>query len=203
MPRPFPIAARISLSALLGLWLAGAAFAQTRCPTRDDLGQGVRLTRTDPYLSSVYRRDDSGLWETRLLDAGAAGPRALYAHPLAVSRREDAAAALGVIYTDDPADLDHLDRLLAWTSDVTLTRDGIVVAQGVFSVALIGTGEIDIGGCRYAVWNTRDVLVMDDSAPIIFEKYYAPALGLVLRSVRIDLNGDGLSTVVMDQIALE
>lgn len=211
VPVPFPLVQRTVVAALLWLPLsetadaqtadAQTAYPQTACPTRDDLAQGVRLSRSTPYLSSLFRRDETGLWETRLLDAGIAGPRALYAHPLAVARREDASATLGVIYHSDPAALDGLDTLRTWTSDVTLTRDGEQIAQGVFSVAWIGSAEIAIGGCRYAAWNTRDVLILGDDVPIIFEKFYAPTLGLVLRSARVDLDGGGLSTVIMDQIA--
>lgn len=203
MKNLFPVRALRAVATLALLCVGAGALAEEACPTRTDLADGIRLTRTDPFLTSLYHVDDTGLWELRSFSAGETGPRSFYPHPLAVGMRDGDGPTLAVAYAGDPADLDRLDMLQTWGSDITLLRDGEAIEEGYFEVTLLGIEQISVGGCTYTAWNTRDILVLGGGEPILFEKFYAPDLGLVLRTARIDQDGVGISTVIMDRIEFE
>lgn len=181
-----------------------AAGADT-CPTKADLEGGVRLTRVDPFFSIVQTQTSDGLAEARIMQQGAAKDAisSLYDHPLTVIRRIGANGTLELIYADDTAILDQLPSLREWSTAVSLVSEGETINSGQYSVRIIGFGEAEVGACAYDVWRIQDTLALEGSAPLRFEKSFAPALGLVLSSIRLDPQGAPIAGVFFDEIEAE
>ncbi|MCF2905023.1 hypothetical protein L0666_08490 [Octadecabacter sp. CECT 8868] len=181
-----------------------AAGAET-CPTNADLETGIRLTRFDPFFSVVQTQTPVGLAEARVSQRGAApeSTSSLYEHPLTVTQRIGANGTLALLYTDDTTALNSLPSLREWSTTVSLVSDGETINQGAYSARIIGFGEAQIGACAYDVWRIDESLALDGSAPLRFEKSYAPDLGLVLSSIRLGPDGAPLNGVFFDEIVAE
>ena len=179
--------------------------AAQSCPTRADLAGGVQLVRDDPFFSVVFTAIPEGLAEARVMERDGR-PQAVdttYAHALAVATRRAGGGTLSVAYGEDPEILDTLPSLRSWSTDVSLTADGAPYASGTYTATITGFGAAEIGACTYDVWRVRDVLDLDTGATILFEKSYAPDLGLVVGSIRLDAAGQPTGSVFFDRIAAE
>jgi len=99
--------------------------------------------------------------------------------------------------------LDTLPAIREWSTTVTLVSGGDTINTGTYTVQVIGFGEAEIGDCAYDVWRIHDSLTLDGLAPLRFEKSYAPDLGLVLSSIRLDAQGSPVSGVFFDEIVAE
>lgn len=186
------------------VFLAGGATAQG-CPTAADLEDGVRLTRIEPFFSIVMTKTPDGLAEARVMQQNGQ-PEAVsstYAHPLTVSGRIASNSNLTVTYQNDTAALQALPALREWSTEVELFSQGASIGTGTYSVSLTGFGEARIDECSYAVWRVRDEMVLDGRAPIIFEKSYAPDLGLIVGSIQIGPDGTPTGSVFFDEITAE
>mgnify|MGYP006921610234 CR=1 FL=1 len=184
--------------------IATGAVAQD-CPTAADLENGIRLTRNEPFFSILQTATPEGLTEARIMDRGA-GPEAVssvYAHPLTVVRRISAGGVLELAYADDTAELNSLPGPRQWHTEVTLLSDGQEINRGTYAVRLSGLGDATIGDCSYTVWRINEVMTLDGMAPLAFEKSYAPDLGLVLSSIRLDPEGTPVGGVFFDEITAE
>lgn len=192
-------------AALFAITLAGQAAAQTACPTAGDLATGILLIRHDPFFAIQMTQQDQILHEARVMNRGegAEAVSTTYAHPLAVAQRIGQSGTLEVSYRDDMAALDRLPSLREWSTDITLGADGEQINSGTFSVRILGFGQAEIGGCTYDVWRVRDNMQLAGQDPLIFEKSYAPDLGLVLSSVRMDSAGNPVAGVFFDEITAE
>lgn len=175
------------------------------CPTGADVDGGVRLTRLDPFFSVVFTKTENGLAEARVMQRGAAREAVdtLYSHALAVTSRSTPNGQLAIAYTADPAALDALPAIRQWDSAVTVTLDDAPFATGNYTATVTGFGQATIGTCSYDVWRVRDQLSLDNGTVLGFEKSYAPALGLVVGSVRLNRQGQPDSAVFFDEITAE
>ncbi|NBD29818.1 MAG: hypothetical protein GVY31_07260 [Alphaproteobacteria bacterium] len=191
------------LACILSLVATGAV-AQD-CPTAEDLDDGIRLTRVDPYFSVVMTRDEDDLSEARVMTRDGL-PEAVstrYAHALTVTHREGAGGTLSLDYARDTSGLDQLPGPRSWSSAVTLRTGDEVLNTGTYTAQLSGLGKAEIGECSYTVWRVNEVLQLDGMAPMTFEKSYAPDLGLVLGSIQLDPQGAPLGSVFFDEITAE
>lgn len=181
-----------------------AAGADT-CPTNADVQNGVRLTRADPFFSIVQTQTPEGLAEARVMqrDGQKDAVSSLFEHPLAVIRRIGSNGTLELHYGADTMILDTLPSLDKWSTSVSLVSNGETINRGEYSVRLIDVTQAQVGNCAYDVWRIEDSLALSGSEPLRFEKSYAPDLGLVLSSIRLDAQGDPISGVLFDEIAAE
>lgn len=180
------------------------AIADT-CVSNADLSTGIRLERSDPFLSMSFMQTSTSLAEARVFERGgqAGEVDTLYAHPLAVVSRTTANGILAVRYDSDPAGLVDLARLGSWQSDVTLSLNGNPFTTGTYRATFLGGEQINIDSCAYDVWRVDDLLTLENGAVIRFEKSFAPALGLVIGSVQLDAQGAPLGAVLYDMITAE
>ena len=182
-----------------------AASAET-CPTKADVAGGVRLTRIDPFFSIVQTKTPDGLAEARVTvrNGQKDATSSVYKHPLTVIRRIGANGTLELRYGADTMILDTLPAIRKWSTTVDLVSNGETINHGNYSVQILGFGEALIGACSYDVWRIQDSLTLEGPAsPLRFEKSYAPDLGLVLSSIRLDAQGVPLSGVFFDEIVAE
>lgn len=196
--------ARTLAAALVAAATPLAASADS-CPTNADVANGVRLTRFDPFFSIVQTQTPDGLAEARVTNRGGQteAVSSLYEHPLAVIRRIGANGTLELRYGADTMILDTLPAIREWSTTVSLVSQGETINTGDYTVQVIGFGEAQIGECAYDVWRIHDSLTLLGSAPLRFEKSYAPDLGLVLSSIRLDAQGAPMSGVFFDEIVAE
>lgn len=125
----------------------------------------------------------------------------LYAHPITAIRLTNASGTTEVVYGAQVEDLDRIDSLGEWRTDVLLKRGGKVLAVGVEQVTFLGPSSVTIDTCTYATWAVEERMELTGYDPIIFEKHYAPALGLVLRSIQKSVQGAVMSEVAFQSIA--
>jgi len=181
------------------------ASAQDVCPTIENLKPGIRLTRAEPYFSMVYSATAKGLAEARVMqrDGVIEKVSTLYSHALLPIERIGDTGTLSLRYSQNPMLLSRLDEEGVWTSDVTLKVDDTEVAQGSFTLEYLRQEDTQIGACTYATWVVKDTLALQGGAPISYIKHFSPELGLVLRVLRLDENGQPLSLVAVDEISIE
>lgn len=194
-------------SFILGLaaLLPGAAMAQGTCPTAADLDEGVRVTRFEPFFSSVFTRQGDSLHEARVMDRDGLPEEVstVYAHPLAVQRtlRGDG-RTFEFVFTEDTGLIDNLPQTGRWTSAVQLLAGQSELGRGTFALTFDGFGSETIGGCTYETWEVTSALDMPAVVNSLWVYEYAPALGLVLLAQRME--GDRIApAVVFDEIAAE
>ncbi len=172
------------------------------CPTRDDLSSGIRLTRDEPFFSVVLTATQSGLSEAHVLRRGGRVEEVstLYAYPLAVLERLTENGTLSLQYANDPAGIEGLTVGDVWRSAVTLFSDGTVVAEGHVVLNFQTAGSVTIADCTYATLIVHNVLSLTTDNPIRFQRHYAPELGLVVQTLRLNADGSPRSTVIYDSL---
>ncbi len=182
------------------VWLtASAAFS---CPQSFDTDHGMRLTSTNPPSTEVFRRTPDGLTQHRvtLIDGTKDEASYLYPHPLIVGERVAGGVTLGFRYDGEIPWLDDLPIRKEWRAQVTLRRDGKIMAKGRDTVTFLGLDGIRIGDCAYGIWRVEEVMELEGMAPIILEKHYSPQLGLVLLVAQKTESGDVTSVATFDTI---
>lgn len=196
---------RSILAAALVAAAAPLAASADICPTNADLDEGVRLTRAEPFFSVVQTRTPDGLAEARVTerDGTPLETESYYDHPITVIRRIGPNGTLELDYENDPQQINQIDETFEWSSGVVLLADGDLVNAGSVTVAYLGTGDATIGDCTYTVWRLQDTMTLNGSPPMMFEKAYAPALGLVVSSIRLNPDGSPMNAVFFDEIAAE
>lgn len=181
-----------------------AARALAECPTSGDLPQGLVLTRNNPFLSSLFKQTPNGLSEFRIVKKGAAAEdvTATYLHALAPSDRVSAKNTVTVEYDEPVAFLDDMPEQKVWHSAVSVYVDGYLAMEGTAAKTFVGEEEIAVGECRYSTWVVEDRLVIGPDGGTYFLQYYAPKLGLVISSIKMDSDGKPLSGVQFDMITV-
>ncbi|MEM7721748.1 MAG: hypothetical protein AAF376_05195 [Pseudomonadota bacterium] len=176
--------------------------ADADCPTRDDLERGVQLTRTDPFFSILLQQTPDGLTESRVMerDGSVTQATSIYAHPLVVSERIGDGRRLALVYQEDVDQLERLREINVWQSPVTLFDGGAELASGTVTVGFLDVDQVTIGACTYDVWVVASETWLDIGNPSYFDYYYAPELGLLVGTVRIDDAGQPLHGVFFDEI---
>jgi hypothetical protein len=186
---------------VIGVMVCGSA-ALADCPGHVATLPGVELARSEPFFANVYRQTPEGLTEARVMTRGGVAEEVstIYAHPLAAARQVSAKGELVLDYAADPAELDQLDKTGRWSSSVTLKVDGRVVLTGEAEKRLAGVGTVTVGGCTTEVWLIEDRLALGQGDGSYLLLSYAPALGLVVRSVTMSAKGEPLQGVEFDRI---
>jgi len=184
---------------------ATTATAQTTCPTRNDLADGVRLERTTPYFGMVFTQTRTGLNESRVMERNGR-PEAVstvYAHPLATKQRIGQSGTFEIIYQKNVRELNRLNVTGRWSSPIRLLQDGRENMRGEVVKTFLGTTTFVVGNCQYPVWIVRDQLWHADGRLISnFEHLYSPAAGLVLLATKLDENDQPVSNVMPDVISI-
>ena len=67
---------------------------------------------------------------------------------------------------------------------------------------MLDKGLVSIGECEYEAWRVENRLEIDGRSPIVFEKFYSPLLGVVIKTIKIAPDGKRLSAVEFDEIEL-
>ncbi|HSM41499.1 MAG TPA: hypothetical protein VK862_12170, partial [Afifellaceae bacterium] len=75
-------------------------------------------------------------------------------------------------------------------------------ADGVVTLSFERTASERIGPCTYRVWIVRETMEASRGPKTGFLKFYAPDLGLVLRTIRLDADGNPISEVRYDRIGV-
>ncbi|QPZ91689.1 hypothetical protein [Thioclava electrotropha] len=202
----FPSVRALTGAALLFAGMIAAPLTPARaadCPDTKALhAAGVTLTRNTPKMAQAYRYENGTLTSYRVDDPELGRPpkRERYDHPLAVSLQEMDGRSFALIYDDDPARLDQLPQLGNWRTPVSLKVDGETKDRGTISYAYRGTGSVQIGACRYDVWQVVERIVMG-KLRTAFLKEFSPKAGLVLRVTKLDPEtGKAQSQVAFDRI---
>ncbi|OOY28176.1 hypothetical protein BMI90_09900 [Thioclava sp. L04-15] len=176
--------------------------AQPACPTRADLmAHGVQMTRSSPHMAIAYRYEDGTLVSYRADDPALSRPpqRETYANPLIVTRQEGGGASFELRYAETPG-IEKLLGAKGWTGSVALVIDDEVKATGDASYKVIGEGKLSIGACTYSVTQVSEDIQMGKLTSHIL-KEYAPELGLVIRTTKIDPEtGKPIGQVSFDEI---
>lgn len=190
----------VSLAALV--LSSSAAVGQVTCPTMADLDQGITLIRGEPFYSNVMTHTEDGLAEARIVtrDGVRETVSSTYAHALAVTQRIGANGTLGLTYAGDTFEMDQLDTLGTWMTDVTLSTDGVPTVTGTFRATFVARISFPIGACEFETWQVRTELDLADRAPLRMDRYFAPALGISLGAVSLDADGNPISGVIFDDI---
>jgi len=182
------------------IWASGAALAD--CPGHVSDVKGIELSRTEPFFGNVYRQTPRGLTEERMMerDGEVEEVSTVYPHALAPGERISAQGSMILDYVADPSELDRLNETGTWTSEVVLRVNGQAVMTGRAEKRLAGTEMITVGECRTEVWLVEDRLELGQGDGDWMLLSYAPALGLVVRSMTLSAEGKPLRGVEFDTI---
>lgn len=193
------------LATAVATLIGTAAAAQDRCPTAEDMATGIRLTRNDPLFSVVLTRTEDGIAEARVMSRGDSPEEVstFYSHGLTVTRRIGSGGTLELRYDRDTAELDSLPGYREWSTPVMLLSDGLEANGGTYTARISGLGDATIGDCTYTVWRVQDRLELAGMQPMVFEKAFAPDLGIPLSAIQIAPDGSPVSGVFFDEIAIE
>lgn len=189
--------------ASVAIWVMLAVSASAECPTGVDEKNGVVLTRSTPFLSSLYKAAGKGLVEFRVTEKGAVSEQvvATYLHALAPYDRVSAKNTITLQYAESVWPLDDLANLKVWRSAVTVYVDGVPTIEGTATKTFLRTEEVGVGNCHYLAWVVEDRLALGDGDGTYFLQYFAPDLGLIVRSIKMGPNGAPVSGVEFDSIA--
>lgn len=182
--------------------MALGAAAQTACPTAANLENGIALIREEPFYSNVMTRIEGGLAEARMMarDGVVEDVSTTFAHALAVTQRVGSGGTLSLSYGDDTFALDGLPELGQWSTEVTLSVEGVPRFSGQFTAEYFGQVTITLGDCSYETWQVRSTLALEGRAPIFQETYFSPELQLTLGTVSLDAEGNPVGGVLFDRI---
>ena len=174
------------------------------CPLAIAPDEALRLTRASPLFSALLQQTDRGLSEQRTADRGSGSETvvAIYPHPLIVGERTSAQSVLTINYSAGTSNLDRLDQNRTWESDVTLKSGSHIIGKGSATLTMLDKGLVSIGECEYEAWRVENRLEIDGRSPIVFEKFYSPLLGVVIKTIKIAPDGKRLSAVEFDEIEL-
>lgn len=197
----FPL---IHITAFLTLIATLSPTIALACPSEMDKEYGIQLTRTEPFFSMLLQEADGGLTERRILfrDAQPEKVASLYLHPLIVGRREGKNGSTFLDYSAPFEDLNRLNEIGEWQSDVVFRAGTRLLASGTTIIKFLGNSSVKIGACRYKVWHIEDRLELEERTPIVFEKWYSPQLNVVLRIMRMRLDGQPMNEIAFDQITI-
>jgi hypothetical protein len=138
----------------------------------------------------VTNRGDTQIAERRTKRNGKTQRvRSTYLHPLAVAQRQDNRSVLTMKYSRNTKSLHKLDRNKVWRSRVEILDGLETIATGKVTMRLRGTGTHKVGNCSYPVWSIVESYEMTDKPLSMREKIYAPALGMVLASYKLNRDG--------------
>lgn len=188
--------------ALVFTILATGAVAQD-CPTAADLETGVRLTRTDPAFALLFRKTDGVLSGFAPMPDGTAIPIAEVAETDVATLINGPAVGARYVYDTPLQSLDDFQRQRSWSSRFSVNDGSETIASGEMTLDLTGLGEIDLGGCTYAVWRIAKQTRLDDGAVIRAEDAFSPELGLTLNSIQLDAQGTPMGDLTFDRITAE
>lgn len=196
---------RVNTYILAGVLAISAQAGLADCPVAEDLKDGIRLVRNEPFFGVVMRTAEQGLEESFVLAPGAA-PEAVssrYSHALTAIQRVTQTGVLEMEYSEDFSMLDQLPASRVWNSDVSLKSEGTVLTTGTYEARITGFGEALVGDCAYSVWRISETLILEGLPPSLFEKTYSPDLGILLGAIILTPEGAPISSVYFDEISVE
>lgn len=185
---------------IVALFVSGPLWAQ--CPTSADLKTGIVLERTAPLFAVTMVQRGPGIQSSRImeLDGKTETVQSYLPHPLVTGSRKGANSSLSLDYQQPTSDLDRLNRSKKWVSRFTLSANGCEIDVGETTVTYKGKAREKIGSCQYNVWVVDAKQVFQENGTGRFRRFYAPGLGVVLRSVKLDQNGQAVSEVRYNKI---
>lgn len=192
---------KLALLSFAGLCLSSAVSA-ARCPDKTDLDQGIVLTRDTPSFISVFRRDGVDLSERRESRGQVVHSR--LSHALMTTERWEEGRDNHMALTIDvaPEEVENLRPGRQMQRDVTLRFSDGTEVPGRVSWKMIRNTFVHIGDCRYSARQIHERMDFEDMNPIRMVQFYAPDVGLVLRSITVDADWKPLREVQFDQIAV-
>lgn len=192
----------IRIIALTATVMASQVLAE--CPSGPLGPQGLKLTRTEPFMEVIYRPSPEGVVESRrqMRDGEMQTKTTIYSHPLMVGKQISANGELILNYDQNVHDLAKLDASKKWTSKVSLLIGNDVVDTGNAGAEFKALESVSIGACQYKVWVVEDYLELKQSGKMIYVHYYAPDLGVVLQVLSLDENSKPVSMVAFDKIEI-
>ncbi|WP_039017186.1 hypothetical protein [Halocynthiibacter namhaensis] len=170
------------------------------CPDVSDLDQGIRLQRDQDNFNTVFQQNDGMLSEARSAQGRVIHAR--YGHPLMVSERWSDAGNdhMSLQYDASAAELDALVPGRRIERNVTLTMSDGVEVNGRVTWVVERFDHVTIGRCRYPVRQFHERMELEGYGTIRMVKFYAPDVGLILRSITVDEGWKPLRDVQFDQI---
>ncbi len=174
------------------------------CPGGPLGPQGLKLTRTEPFMEVIYRPSPEGVVESRrqMRDGEMQTKTTIYSHPLMVGKQISANGELILNYDQNVQDLAKLDASKKWTSKVSLLIGNDVVDTGNAGAEFKALESVSIGACQYKVWVVEDYLELKQSGKMIYAHFYAPDLGVVLQVLSLDEKSQPTSLVAFDKIEI-
>lgn len=189
----------VFVSATLSL-ASGTAVAN--CPDKANLDDGVVLYRSAPFLGSLFKIHSGQLQEWRLTSKDGDTEIAFTNtnHALLAGSRLKGKTVIGLFYDTDVASLDDLPTSKQWQSEVTFRVGSAEKASGTVSIQYRNVHSHKLGECEFSVWEVDVTTSLSVTPTSTFRKFYAPSLGLVLGSIKLDANGNPISAVAYDTI---
>lgn len=188
--------------------ILGSSPVHAECPTGALLdGPGIRLERDQPFFSSMFFRRHGRIEERRrqLRDGEEVAVEATYRDGLLptsrTSRHNGRPSIVTVNYDADGFDLKDLPRIGTARLRAKLSVDSkLEDAHGSYELRYLGPSRVTIGGCAYAVWKVRVASKLGRDHTV-FQHDFAPDLGLVIKTTRLDpTTGKPVSRVRFDRI---
>lgn len=193
----------LGLAALLA---ASPAHAQTeksaKCPQTMQEGQTILLSRQKPFYEARFSLKDGKLTEARKAkELGRLTERAqTYYHPLVPASLSVRGYKLDLEIDEPVSKIADLPKLKKWVSSLTILSAGNIIGEGSQSLMFRGTETIFIGQCSYDTWRIRASMELPSRKPVFFEHFYAPTLGLILKSIRYAKDGQTLPGTIYTKI---
>ncbi|MFS8183193.1 hypothetical protein ACMG4P_16765 [Pseudovibrio denitrificans] len=163
---------------------------------------GIKLTRTESYFSVVFKKTAAGLSEERVMmrDGKQEKVTTIYPHALVTGQRTDSRGTLALEYAQPASDVGNLSKSGRWVSDFSMKFGAKEIYRGTAKLTYLDQGKVEIGKCSYDVWRIESRLEFQGRAPTVFDKYYSPKLGLVLRAVKLTPDRETINGIVYDKI---
>lgn len=173
------------------------------CPQAMNDAGGIVLTRSDPLLSSHFKKTATGFSEDRVTQKGSKTELSheTYLHGLAPREKNAGNGGYSLEYETLTTGLDDLPKQKVWQSDVRVVAGGQTIANGHVTKTFRGSEKIKLGKCRYEAWVVDDRLVLPND-DMTFRQFYVPKLGIVVASFRLGLDGESVSGVQYDKISV-
>ncbi|WP_310621474.1 hypothetical protein [Flexibacterium corallicola] len=190
----------IRLSVLL--FLCGVSFAAA-CPEKLP-ESGITLTRQNPLFAATYKPTPKGLAEQRIMmrEGKQEVTSTLYPHPLITEEITNSYGTLSFKYAKESSSLNSLNKTGHWQSDLVMYAGDKEIGRGNTKLRFMDQGKLYIGTCAYGVWRVEEQMEIKGSNSTLFDKFYSPKLGLVLRATKLTTDRKAISSVIFDKIEI-
>ncbi|PYE30250.1 hypothetical protein C8J35_12019 [Rhizobium sp. PP-F2F-G38] len=179
-------------------------YAFATCPSKGDIGKPILLGNTSPFYASIFTNKSNLIAEQKL----SINPEKIeavsttYFNPLLVRSRILKGSELYFKYKEDTNIIQLLHEKKTWNSELTLVDGGNDIDSGVINITFVENLSVSVGGCQYNTSAFRETIWLQNRGKIIFIKYYAGDIGLVVRATHLGTDGKVISDTVYDKIEI-